>query len=63
MFLMQPGVEYRLYSCNMQWDRTWADEESCVGCTNRCFDADHDNTCRIMGSAYTRDTNGHCVAN
>ena len=51
-----------LFGC--QWgDATNADEGSCIGCTNRCFDADHDNTCRIMGSAYTRDENGHCVAN
>ena len=41
-------------------DGTGADEESCVACTNRCY---LDGACKLLGTTYTKDKNGHCVAN
>ncbi len=69
MYYLDSGSLYGcLSSPNTGSEASGADELSCKECKNsegvknRCFDANNDNTCRLVGNGYARDSEGNCVS-
>lgn len=60
MFYQSNSPVNHLWGCITSSDKANADETSCKACAERCYD---NGTCRLMGTTYTKNSDGNCIAN